>query len=81
MILALAAIGFALALLPAACFFRNLRLYAPPRMPEEVEAARLPGVSVLIPARNEAGTIREAVLAALVDQGVAGEVVVLDAES
>lgn len=81
MIFALAAIAFALALLPAACFFRNLRLYAPPRMPEEVEAARLPGVSVLIPARNEAGNIREAILAALEDQGVAVEVVVLDDES
>ncbi len=81
MILELAAASFALALLPALCFLRNLRLYLPPRGPEVPGAVPLPQISVLIPARNEASNIREAVLSALDQRGVEVEVVVLDDSS
>lgn len=63
------------ALIPALVFRRNLRLFAPPSLPPD--GAR-PAVSVLIPARDEEGTIGAAVEAALASRGVDLEVVVLD---
>jgi hypothetical protein len=65
------------ALVPALVFRRNLGLYAPPPEPSANPAA----VSVLIPARNEEGSIRGAVEAALASRGVDLEVVVLDDHS
>jgi hypothetical protein len=72
------AIGCALcALMPALVFRRNLALYAPPPTGD----ASLPAVSVLIPARDEEGSIRGAVEAALASRGVEIEVIVLDDHS
>lgn len=70
----LAGISCALAVVPAALFLRNLRLYAP------LPAAR-PGrahCSVLIPARNEEGKIEAAVRSILPSTAVEFEVIVLD---
>ncbi len=81
MILGLA-IGCALcALVPALAFRRNLALYAPP----PAGSSPLP-ISVLIPARDEEGSIRGAVEAALASrgldsQGIEIEVIVLDDHS
>ncbi|MES2570433.1 MAG: glycosyltransferase family A protein [Verrucomicrobiota bacterium] len=74
--LPLAVLAFLCALLPALLFAANLRLYLPPgpvTNPGEVQ------VSVLIPARNEAANIEEA-LASVLDaaEGVICEVIVLD---
>ena len=64
------------ALIPALLFWRNQHRYAYPPAP-----AGKPAVSVLIPARNEEGSIRGAVEAALASRGVELEVVVLDDHS
>src|SRR4029079_3620763 len=64
------------AIVPALVFRKNLKLYAPPPPPSPV-----PAVSVLIPARNEEGSIAGAVEAALASRGVEIEVVVLDDQS
>lgn len=64
-----------LAAIPAALFVRNLSLHVPPPMPRP---GFLPRVSVLIPARNEEGNIREAVLSALSNQDADIEVIVAD---
>ncbi|ETW98203.1 MAG: hypothetical protein ETSY1_19755 [Candidatus Entotheonella factor] len=70
-----------LALIPAVLFHRNLRLYAPlPHVSMPPEGER-PAISVLIPARNEAASIRAAVEAALNSHDVALEVIVLDDHS
>jgi hypothetical protein len=75
---ALAAAALALAAVPAALFWINLRLYrAPPPAPPNTR----PAVSVLIPARNEERSIRAAVESALTSRGVEVEVVVLDDRS
>jgi hypothetical protein len=66
-----------LAALPAYLFLRNLPYYAPPPMPGEER----PGVSILIPARNEEAGIRAAVESALASKGVDAEVIVLDDHS
>jgi len=67
------------ALVPAWLFRANLRAYAPlPRPPAGLE---LPPISVLIPARNEENSIGDAVRAALQNQGIELEVVVLDDHS
>jgi hypothetical protein len=71
-------IAAACALVPALVFLKNLRAYAPPPSPA---AGARPGVSVLIPARNEERSIAEAVAAALASRGVDLEVVVLDDHS
>jgi hypothetical protein len=72
------AIGCALcALVPALVFRHNLGLYAPP---PAAGGSQLP-ISVLIPARDEEGSIRGAVEAALASRGVELEVIVLDDHS
>ncbi len=73
----LAAVALALAALPAALFWINLRLYRPP--PTSPNTG--PAVSVLIPARNEERSIRAAVESVLASRAVAVEVVVLDDRS
>lgn len=72
--------AFGLAALSALLVLRNLMLYrAPARVDEEAPA---PGpVSVLIPARDEAGSIGEALESVLATRGVDIEVVVLDDDS
>jgi hypothetical protein len=77
----LAAVACILALIPAVMFSRNLYAYTPPPRPEPVPESDLPAVSVLIPARNEAASIRAAVAAALRSQDVNLEVLVLDDHS
>lgn len=76
MSLALALAALVLAALPAAVFLANLRLYRTPPAPPA--GARRPRVAVLIPARDEEGTIADAVRSALASEGVDLEVVVLD---
>jgi len=66
------------ALTPAVLFCLNLRRY---REPAASVSGSLPGVSVLIPARDEAGGIEAAVGAVLRSVGVAFEVVVMDDSS
>jgi Glycosyl transferase family 2 len=72
-------ISLGLALAPALLFRANLRLYAPPPCPASGQT--LPPVSVLIPARNEENAIAASVTAALGNQGVELEVIVLDDHS
>ncbi len=67
------------ALVPALLFRANLRAYAPP--PCHPAGQEFPPVSVLIPARNEENAIGAAVRAALQNQGIELEVVVLDDHS
>ncbi len=63
------------ALVPAVMFLLNLRVYVePPALKDEV----VPAVSVLIPARDEAHGIGEALRCALASRGVEMEVVVMD---
>jgi hypothetical protein len=74
-------------LIPALLYHRNLRLYTP--LPPISTLAKgsgsaggdRPAVSVLIPARNEAASIRAAVEAALSSHDVTLEVIVLDDHS
>jgi len=77
--LSLTLISLTLALIPALVFRANLRAYAPPPVPDP--DAKLPPVSVLIPARNEESAIGAAVRAALNNRGLEFEVVVLDDHS
>lgn len=77
LVLALAAL--ACAAIPAVAFLRNLRLYLPPPQPDRTGAP--PRISVLIPARNEEGSIRAAVESALAGEDVEVEVIVLDDHS
>jgi hypothetical protein len=79
LIITVASIACLLAVIPALLFRQNLRAYTPPPWPEP-EAVE-PAVSVLIPARNEAGSIRATVEAALASQGVNLEIIVLDDHS
>ena len=70
-----------LALIPALLFHCNLRLYTRlPRVSTPL-TGEIPAISVLIPARNEAASIRAAVNAALHSRDVALEVIVLDDHS
>lgn len=77
MALGIAAVAFVLAAIPALLFLRNLRVFRPPIKSRD----RLPGVSVLIPARNEEKTIGAAIAAALSNDGLPLEVVVLNDQS
>ncbi len=73
--LVLLIVSLACAVLPAALFCMNLRLYvAPPPLAD----TKLPAVSILIPARDEAAAIDAAVTNALLSRGVEIEVVVMD---
>ena len=76
MLLALAVLVVLCSVVPAGLFLRNLFRYREP--PPAVPAA---GVSILIPARNEAAGIGDAVRAALASRDVAFEVVVMDDSS
>ncbi len=80
MLLVLAYLAFILAAIPAILFLANLKSYAPPPLFREPTGTE-PWVSVLIPARNEASAIRQAVRSALSSRGVNVEVVVLDDRS
>jgi hypothetical protein len=62
------------ALLPGLLFYSNLRQFQPP-MPAH---SSLPMVSVLIPARDEEGSIGAAVTSVLASSGVEFELVVMD---
>ena len=77
-LLVLAAVGLALAALPAGLLLVNLALY---RAPRRATSGDRPAVSVLIPARDEAPRIERAVRAALASRDVEVEVVVMDDDS
>lgn len=79
MVAVLAWVAFVLAGFPARIYRRNLSVYLPPPAPDP--AGPLPRVSVLIPARNEVGSIEGAVTSALESVGVELEVLVLDDHS
>ncbi|XZE52854.1 glycosyltransferase family 2 protein [Planctomycetaceae bacterium SH139] len=93
--IAIACILIAIALLPTLMVLSNRRLFQPPVVVVETtdanedgqlsslaaEQAELPSVSVLIPARDEAGAIEASVRAALDSRAVEVEVVVLDDDS
>ena len=64
------------AIVPAAVFLRNLRLYTLPPDPAVLES-----VSILIPARNEQRSIESCLRAGLCSEGVDFEIIVLDDHS
>lgn len=66
-----------LAFMPALLFLRNLSRYRP--LPSR--SASRPACSVLIPARNEAANIADAVKSVLSSEGIELEVIVLDDQS
>ena len=70
-----------LSLIPAVMFHRNVRLYRRPDRPDPSPCAAIPSMSVLIPARNEAQSIRAAVESVLASRQVDLEVIVLDDHS
>jgi hypothetical protein len=74
MLLVVAMASLLCAVGPAVLFFVNLRRY---RAPGAV-VGELPGISVLIPARNEAHGIEAAVRSVLASRGVTFEVIVMD---
>src|SRR3982750_998794 len=74
-----ASVAFAVALLNAVLFFRNLHLYRPP--PEPRTSSGIPQISVLIPARNEERSIRAAIESVLSSRDVELELIVLDDHS
>ena len=76
MTVALVVVVLLCSLVPAVLFLRNLSLYREP--PAAVPSS---GVSILIPARNEAAGIGDALRAALASRDVAFEVVVMDDSS
>lgn len=85
--------GLVSAAIPTLMFLKNRKLFLPPREqmrllasspegPTETFAgANLPSISVLIPARDEAAGIANAIHTALASEGVDVEVVVLDDHS
>jgi hypothetical protein len=78
----LATCGLIAAAIPALMFLRNLQLFLPPRLSHgTAPQGEPPKVSVLIPARDEASGIADAVHAAVASEGVEIEVVVLDDHS
>lgn len=70
-----------LAGIPAVMFLRNLGLYRPCPSPSENKKQELPGISVLIPARNEEHSIGAAVESVLANRYPDFEVIVLDDHS
>lgn len=79
MTLAIAVSALALAALPAVMTAFNLTAYRAPRSSRRSRADRPPpAVSLLIPARNEEGSIGEAVTSALASRNVELEIVVMD---
>lgn len=78
-LLILAILCLALACVPLVIFLRNLHVYQTPACPRG--DVKLPPVSVLIPARNEAATIEAALQSILANQNVTLEVIVLDDHS
>ncbi|HMF37103.1 MAG TPA: glycosyltransferase, partial [Isosphaeraceae bacterium] len=76
MLLSLIITSALFAFVPALLFRANKRAYAPAPCPPAGQ--EFPPVSVLIPARNEENAIGDAVRAALQNQGIELEVVVLD---
>ena len=78
---AMVVLACVLALIPALLFHRNLRLYNPPPPVPILPTDGMPAISVLIPARNEATSIRAAVEAALNSRAVTLEVIVMDDDS
>jgi len=93
MMLVLAITGLATSLLPAVMFLKNLPLFLFPMTvqhqrnsgtgdaAQDEATGEIPGVSVLIPARDEEDGISASVQAALQSRGVAVEVLVLDDNS
>ncbi|MGF1583546.1 MAG: glycosyltransferase [Gemmataceae bacterium] len=81
LLLNLVIVAIVLALIPAILFIVNLSAYLPPPQVTEEDAESLPPVSVLIPARNEAKSIRTVVESVLGSQYVNLELVVLDDHS
>jgi len=75
----LLALCLALALLPALIFAANLGAYRPP--PRGERPGNAPGISVLIPARNEERVIGDAMRSVLADRTVDLEVLILDDHS
>ena len=84
MIFAISIVGLILAFIPAAMFLKNVGEFQLPDQALDTDQA-LSGdtvcVSVLIPARDEAGSIRASVGAATASTGVTVEVVVMDDHS
>jgi hypothetical protein len=74
MILTLSLVSLLCAAIPAILFCINLRAYQPPPQPQ----GTLPAVSILIPARNEAHGIAEALHAALSTRQIDFEIIVMD---
>ncbi len=82
--LTIALIALVLAAVPAVLCARNLRRYRPPPGVEEIGSrgeGNPPGVSVLIPARNEEKTIRKTLAAVQANSGVDMEIIVMDDHS
>lgn len=75
----LALVALACAALPAALSLANMRGFG--RAPELPDAGPTPRVSVLVPARNEAGVIDRLVRDVLASHGVDLELVILDDDS
>jgi glycosyltransferase involved in cell wall biosynthesis len=76
MTVTLLGLAFICAVVPALMFVANLRSYVPPAsLPSDAPRA---SISVLIPARNEAGNIGAALACVLASTGVELEVCVLD---
>jgi len=79
MMLAASIVLLVFAALPALLYARNIRLFRPPPLP--TDDSQVPAISVLIPARNEEASIREAVESVLQSTDVRLEVIVLDDHS
>ncbi len=81
MILVLSIAGIVFALVPAGLFLSNLSLFALSTKDAASDSSSTHSVSILIPARNEAGGIANSIEAALASRHVDVEVVVLDDQS
>jgi glycosyltransferase involved in cell wall biosynthesis len=81
MILALSIVGILIAIVPAGMFLANLPLFTLSTKDLACDPGSTTSVSVLIPARDEAGGIANSIEAALASRQVDVEVVVLDDHS